>query len=150
MNLEQIEKLITLVKENDVKKFRYKDYSSEIDIDFTEPQRGGNAVQHTANVSSSESANNASQNEESAESNNTKSINASMVGTFFLQDEKELTNPIIEVGSTVNKGDVIGYIEAMKVLNEVVSDVEGTISEIVVDHGTQVEYNQTLIKVDEV
>ena len=34
MNLEQIEKLITLVKENDVKKFRYKDYSSEIDIDF--------------------------------------------------------------------------------------------------------------------
>ena len=67
MNLEQIKKLITLVKENDVKKFRYKDYSSEIDIDFTEPQRGGNAVQHTANVSSSESANNASQNEESAE-----------------------------------------------------------------------------------
>lgn len=150
MNLEQIEKLITLVKENDVKKFRYKDYNSEIDIDFTEPQRDGKAVQHTANVSSSESANNASQNEESAESNNTKSINASMVGTFFLQDEKELTNPIIEVGSTVNKGDVIGYIEAMKVLNEVVSDVEGTISEIVVEHGTQVEYNQTLIKVDEV
>ncbi|AVQ36048.1 acetyl-CoA carboxylase biotin carboxyl carrier protein [Staphylococcus kloosii] len=148
MNLEQIEKLITLVKENDVKKFRYKDYSSEIDIDFTEPQSGGNAVQHTANVSSSEGANNASQNEESAESDNTKSINASMVGTFFLQDEKELTNPIIEVGSTVNKGDVIGYIEAMKVLNEVVSDVEGTVSEIVVDHGTQVEYNQTLIKVD--
>lgn len=148
MNLEQIEKLITLVKENDVKKFRYKDYSSEIDIDFTEPQNGGNAVQHTANVSSSEGANNVSQNEESAESDNTKSINASMVGTFFLQDEKELTNPIIEVGSTVNKGDVIGYIEAMKVLNEVVSDVEGTVSEIVVDHGTQVEYNQTLIKVD--
>lgn len=148
MNLEQIEKLITLVKDNEVKKFSYKDHSSEIDIDFTEPHSSGNAVQHSANVSSTERGNNSAHNEESTEADNTKSINASMVGTFFLQDEKELTNPIIEVGSTVNKGDVIGYIEAMKVLNEVISDVEGTVSEIVVDHGTQVEYNQTLIKVD--
>ena len=71
-----------------------------------------------------------------------------MVGTFFLQDEKELTNPLIQVGDEVKKGDVVGYIEAMKVLNEVTSEVEGKISEITVEHGDNVEYNQVIIKVD--
>lgn len=148
MNLEQIEKLITLVKENDVKKFRYKDYSSEIDIDFTEPHYSGNNVQASAATQATEHDNLKNEKVDNKEANNSKTINASMVGTFFLQDEKELTNPIIEVGSKVNKGDVVGYIEAMKVLNEVVSDVEGTVTDIAVDHNTQVEYNQVLIKVN--
>ena len=45
-----------------------------------------------------------------------------MVGTFFLQDSKELTDPIIQVGDNIKSGDVIGYVEAMKVMNEVTSD----------------------------
>ena len=46
-----------------------------------------------------------------------------MVGTFFLQDSKELTDPIIQVGDNIKSGDVIGYVEAMKVMNEVTSDM---------------------------
>lgn len=70
-----------------------------------------------------------------------------MVGTFFLQDSKELTEPQIKVGDQIKSGDVIGYIEAMKVMNEVTSDVDGEVAEIVVDHGTNVEYDQVLVKV---
>ncbi len=42
----------------------------------------------------------------------------------------------MNVGDKVNKGDIIGYVEAMKVLNEVTTDVAGEITEIVADHGT--------------
>ncbi|WP_349813842.1 biotin/lipoyl-containing protein, partial [Escherichia coli] len=46
---------------------------------------------------------------------------------------------MLNVGDKVNKGDIIGYVEAMKVLNEVTTDVAGEITEIVADHGTNVE-----------
>ncbi|MDN6160038.1 MAG: acetyl-CoA carboxylase biotin carboxyl carrier protein subunit, partial [Staphylococcus equorum] len=58
-----------------------------------------------------------------------------------------LTEPIIRVGDEINKGDTIGFIEAMKVMNEVKSDVDGVVKEIVVEHGANVEYNQTIIKI---
>ena len=74
-------------------------------------------------------------------------IKSPMVGTFFLQDEKELTNPIIQVGDEIKKGDTVGYIEAMKVLNEVTSDVSGVVEEILVEHGSSVEYNQLIVNV---
>lgn len=47
----------------------------------------------------------------------------------------------MNVGDKVNKGDIIGYVEVMKVLNEVIIDVVGEIIEIVVDHGINVEYD---------
>ena len=58
-----------------------------------------------------------------------------------------LTDPQIKVGDQVKEGDIIGYIEAMKVMNEITSDVSGEVTEIVVEHGTNVEYDQVLVKV---
>lgn len=132
MNLEKVEQLIKLVKTNDVKKFTYKDFEHEISIDFTEGV--------TNNVVSNQPSN---QSNESSY----QTVKSPMVGTFFLQDEKELTNPIINIGDEIKKGDTIGYIEAMKVLNEVISDVSGVVDEILVEHGSNVEYNQQIIKV---
>lgn len=150
MNLERIEEIINLVKSNEVKKFKYKDFENEIELDFTE----GNSSQglsQTANVQSNEiaQANNESQdtNSQAQGSSDDKEIKSSMVGTFFLQDSKELTDPQIKVGDQVKEGDIIGYIEAMKVMNEVTSDVSGEVTEIVVEHGTNVEYDQVLVKV---
>lgn len=145
MNLEKIEQLIKLVKTNEVKKFTYKDFEYEISIDFTE---GGanNIVSNQPSNQSSEANSNDKSQDETPESSY-QSVKSPMVGTFFLQDEKELTNPIVKVGDEIKKGDTIGYIEAMKVLNEVTSDVSGVVDEILVDHGSNVEYNQQIIKV---
>ena len=150
MNLERIEEIINLVKSNDVKKFKYKDFENEIELDFTE----GNSSQglsQTANVQSNEmtQTNNETQdtNNQTQDSSDDKEIKSSMVGTFFLQDSKELTEPKIKVGDQVKEGDIIGYIEAMKVMNEITSDVSGEVTEIVVEHGTNVEYDQVLVKV---
>nr|WP_154837540.1 biotin/lipoyl-containing protein [Staphylococcus sp. Marseille-Q1834] len=149
MNIKKIEEVINLVKSNGVKRFKFKDNKSELELDFTE------GVQSQDNVSApSQTVQNNNTNEEtSTQSQNGSSndsaqeIKSPMVGTFFLQDSKELTEPQIKVGDQIKSGDVIGYIEAMKVMNEVTSDVDGEVAEIVVDHGTNVEYDQVLVKV---
>ena len=82
----------------------------------------------------------------SASEETSKEISSPMVGTFFLQDSKELTDPQIKVGDKVKSGDIIGYVEAMKVMNEITSDVDGEVVEIVAHHGTNVEYDQVLVK----
>lgn len=148
MNIEKIEQIIKLVKENDVKKFKYKNFEDEIEIDFTDTNHFG-----THNNQSNQSMNNNDLTASKANDNSDVSTNdyhdikSPMVGTFFLQDSKELTEPIVKVGDKVNKGDIIGYVEAMKVLNEVTTDVAGEITEIVADHGTNVEYDQVLVRI---
>ncbi|MGW9856585.1 acetyl-CoA carboxylase biotin carboxyl carrier protein [Staphylococcus hominis] len=145
MDIKKIEEVIKLVKSNDVKKFKYKDNKNEIELDFTEQSNNQN---NSAPVMQSESSSQNSNNLEDNPSNaSSKTITSPMVGTFFLQDSKELTDPIIKVGDNIKSGDVIGYVEAMKVMNEVTSDIDGKITEIVVEHGTNVEYDQVLIKV---
>ncbi|NAM82126.1 acetyl-CoA carboxylase biotin carboxyl carrier protein, partial [Staphylococcus epidermidis] len=101
-------------------------------------------IQTQATSNATPESNNASAADEAPAG---KTINAPMVGTFFLQDTKELTEPLVKVGDKVSKGDVIGYIEAMKVMNEVTSDEDGEVAAILVDHGTNVEYDQALIEV---
>lgn len=146
MNFEKIEQLIKLVKDNDMKKFKYKDYEQEIEFDFTDNQINqsvGNAATQQQGSDSQQITN----QQQTASDESVDYVKAPMVGTFFLQDEKELTNPLVNVGDEIKKGDTIGYIEAMKVLNEVTSDVEGVVDEILVSHGTTVEYDQAIIKV---
>lgn len=146
MKLEEIKDLINLVKENEVNKFKYKDEEREIELDFSTPQQAQPATQIQTHATSNPTPN----TQEATPSNEgtaDKSVNAPMVGTFFLQDTKDLTEPVVKVGDKISKGDVVGYIEAMKVMNEVTSDVEGEVTAILVDHGTNVEYDQALIEV---
>lgn len=146
MKLEEIKDLINLVKENKVNKFKYKDEVHEIELDFSSPQQTQPATQ-IQNQATSNPAPEAAQEPQADNQASGETVNAPMVGTFFLQDTKELTEPIVKVGDKVKKGDVIGYIEAMKVMNEVTSEVEGEVTDILVDHGTNVEYDQALIEV---
>lgn len=145
MDIKKIEKVIKLVKANDVKKFKYKDAHNEIELDFT----NGASQQYSQQLSQDIQQDNIKSYDEKQESisNDQQEIKSPMVGTFFLQDSKELTEPKIKVGDTVTEGDVIGYIEAMKVMNEVTTDVSGEVTEILVEHGDNVEYDQLLVRV---
>ncbi len=68
---------------------------------------------------------------------------APIVGTFFRRPAPE-ADPFVEVGSTVAAGDTLCIIEAMKNMNEVESDVAGTVSEILVQDSEAVSYDQPL------
>ena len=71
------------------------------------------------------------------------SLKSPMVGTFYRAPSPGAPS-FVEVGQTVSKGQTICIIEAMKLLNEIESDVSGTIKAILVENGQPVEYGQAL------
>ena len=84
------------------------------------------------------------QKEEKREGNIVKSP---MVGTFYLRPSPT-SNPYVEVGKDVQKGDALCIIEAMKLMNEIESEFSGKISKILVKDGTPVEYGTELFIIE--
>lgn len=75
---------------------------------------------------------------------NSRSITSPMVGTFYRAPSPGAA-PFVEVGDTVKKGQVIGIIEAMKLLNEVEADQDGVVTGFTVENGQPVEFGQPLL-----
>lgn len=78
--------------------------------------------------------------------NNMKEIKSPMVGVFYTSPSPD-ADPFVTVGQKVKKGDVVCIIEAMKLLNEITSDVDGEIVDVCVNNGDVVEFNQPLFKI---
>lgn len=74
---------------------------------------------------------------------NEKMVVSPMVGTFYAAANPNAA-PLVKVGDYVKKGDVVCIVEAMKLMNEVEAEVEGTVVEILVSNEDMVEYNQPL------
>ena len=70
-------------------------------------------------------------------------VKAPMVGTFYRAPNPG-ASPFVEVGQSVNEGEPLCIIEAMKLLNEIEADKSGVIKEILVENGEPVEYGQPL------
>lgn len=71
-------------------------------------------------------------------------ITSPMVGTFYRAPSPGAA-PFVDVGDTVKKGQVIGIIEAMKLLNEVEADQDGVVKAFAVENGQPVEFGQPLV-----
>lgn len=71
-------------------------------------------------------------------------VKAPIVGTYYSKPGPDKA-PFVEVGSTVKKGDVLMIIESMKLMNEVQSDFDGVVKEILVSDGTAVEFDQPVM-----
>ncbi|MFY2152343.1 acetyl-CoA carboxylase biotin carboxyl carrier protein [Mammaliicoccus sciuri] len=136
MNIEKIEELIKLMKQNQVNYMKYKDETVEVELD----------LKSTSNNVTTTPVNNVEENTPtSKQEEQLNTIEAEILGTFYLQDEETLQNPLVKVGDEVKKGQVVGYIESMKMLNEVISEYDGIVNDIQINHGDPVEYGQTII-----
>ena len=71
-------------------------------------------------------------------------ISSPMVGTYYSAPSPS-AKPFVTVGQHVNKGDTVGIIEAMKIMNQIESDQSGTVVGILVKDGEAVEFGQALI-----
>lgn len=80
--------------------------------------------------------------EESAESN-LHTVRSPIVGTFYRAPAPD-ADPYVQVGDVVSVGTVLCIVEAMKLMNEIESDVNGKVVKILVENGKPVEYNQPL------
>lgn len=98
------------------------------------------AKEKAENVEVKESELSLSKSIEKVEGNVVKSP---MVGTFYLKSSST-AEAFVEVGSKVNKGDILCLIEAMKLMNEIESEFDGKIVEILVKDGEMVDYGKPL------
>jgi len=74
-------------------------------------------------------------------------IKSSMIGTFYRSSSPE--NPsFVNIGDSIKEGDTICIIEAMKLFNEIESEVSGTIVKVLIDDATPIEFDQPLFLVD--
>lgn len=71
-------------------------------------------------------------------------IKAPMVGTFYRASSPE-SPPFVEVGQIIEPGQVICIIEAMKLMNEIKSEIKGKVAEVLVENAEPVEYGQTML-----
>lgn len=74
-------------------------------------------------------------------------LTSPMVGTFYRAPSPG-ADPFVKVGDTVKKGQVVCIIEAMKLLNEVEADMDGTVKEVCVENGQPVEFGQSLFIIE--
>lgn len=82
-----------------------------------------------------------------AGSGNLVDITSPMVGTFYRAPAPDAP-PYVDTGSSVSQGDTLCIIEAMKLMNELESEVSGKIVEILVENAQPVEYGQVLFRLD--
>lgn len=74
-------------------------------------------------------------------------VKSPIIGTLYRKPSPDKA-PFVEVGSTISKGDVVCVIEAMKLFNEIESEVSGKIVKVLVDDASPVEFDQPLFLVD--
>jgi acetyl-CoA carboxylase biotin carboxyl carrier protein len=75
-------------------------------------------------------------------------VNSPMVGTYYAASSPGAA-PYVQVGDRVNEGDTLCIIEAMKMMNQIESDVSGVIKSIRIQNGEPVEFGQTLFVIDQ-
>lgn len=74
-------------------------------------------------------------------------VKSPMVGTFYVSSTPG-GKPLAEVGTVVKEGDAVCIIEAMKIMNEIESDLDGTVTRILCENGQAVEFGQPLFELE--
>ena len=162
MDLTLIKKLVKLLSESDVDEIEIEEEGKKIRV-AKHAQRGG-AVQmaapaqwvaeaprpaavQAAPVAAPAAAPDPAAAPAAPVAANIHQIKSPIVGTFYRQPAPDAA-PFVQVGSTIQPGNVLCIIEAMKLMNEIEADVAGKIVRILVENGQPVEYDQVLFEVE--
>ena len=140
MQIDEIIKLIETVSKNDVDTLNYATDSEKIVIKKNKKKFVTGEIQATP-VLQSVSFEAVSEKENTKVSGHT--VTSPLVGTFYSAPSPDAPS-FVNVGDRVKKGQVIGIIEAMKLMNELESDFDGVIKEILVKDEDVVEFGQPL------
>lgn len=146
MDIRKVKKLMELLEQSGMAEIEIKEGEESVKI-----SRFGNAPLMTPIVSQQPAAMVTPSQVESTTTAANKSsevsgdlISSPMVGTYYSAPSPS-AKPFVTVGQHVNKGDTIGIIEAMKIMNQIEADHSGTVVEILVKDGEAVEFGQALI-----
>ena len=153
LTIDEMTTLIKAVSDSNLDSFDYKEGSFSISlhaskglIQATQIQSGNVAAISVPDISMAmaQAAETASGTEEDDE--NVFVIKSPLVGTFYAAPAAD-SAPFVKIGDRVKKGQTLAIVEAMKMMNEIESDCDGMISEILVNNGEAVEFGQPLFKI---
>ena len=150
MNLKEIREMINLMNEHDLTEMEIEREGQKIKLKKASAEMPAVVanVPPTYRPPAEAPAAGASPAQEGGASDpNAKEIKSPMVGTFYRAPSPEAP-PFAEVGQTVEVGQVVCIVEAMKLMNEIKSEVKGKITEILVDNAQPVEFGQALFIVE--
>ena len=148
---EQLHRLLEALGESDIQEFRLEGDDFRLEIRRNLPAQAVMAPVMPAPVAAAApvaaSAEPASAPPAStATRSDLLEVTAPMVGTFYRAPAPG-EPPFVEVGTRINVGQAVCILEAMKLMNELESEVGGEVVEILVDNGTPVEFGQVLMRV---
>lgn len=149
MEYNHILELIKTVSESNLTNFHYEEGNVKIhmssgDVVMMDP--GFTTTVNAEAVAQPVSEEASAADKKSAVANG-KTINSPLVGTFYAAPSED-AEPFVKVGDRVKKGQIIAIVEAMKLMNEIESEYDGVITEILVDNASGVEYGEALFVVE--
>ncbi len=146
-DLERIKQLIDVMRENDLVELQIEHDDDKIVLKRAQPQPAVSALPMIRPESYAASETPAGANlPPVAKQEDLVEIKSPIVGTFYATPSPD-SEAYVEVGSAVDPQTVVCIIEAMKVMNEIKAETEGTIVEVLVTNGQAVEFGQVLFKV---
>ena len=154
MNVEEIKELMALFNESNMTEFLLSNEEFEVQFSKREeyPQVVSNAVAPVANVASSVEAapvsvpSSAGTQEAPQVATDAKYITSPIVGVVYLQSSPD-ADPFVQVGKQITSNDTVCIVEAMKIMNEIKSDFNGEVVEVLVENGQMVDFGQKLFAI---
>ena len=145
MYIKEIKDMINLLNENSLTELEVEKDGVRIRLKKGSGGAYENAVEYTVPSAQQHSEKPAAP--EKIEKRNIVEIKAPMVGTFYKSPSPE-ASPYVNIGDSIEPGQVICIIEAMKLMNEIKSEVKGKIVEIRADNAEPVEFGQALFIIE--
>ena len=152
MDLRKLKKLIDLVEESGISELELTEGEESVRISrqgqaVQQPQQYTIPQQPAPLIQSDTTTPTANVVKEDVVQESDNALTSPMVGTFYRSSSPE-ADPYVEVGSTVKKGDTLCIVEAMKLLNEIEADRDGTIKKILVENAQPVEFGEPLFIIE--
>ncbi|MDQ8204781.1 acetyl-CoA carboxylase biotin carboxyl carrier protein [Pelagicoccus sp. SDUM812003] len=151
MDIKEIKQIVDLMKKSDLTEFSVEEENFKLQI--KRATESANAPQIVSYAPAPAAAAPAAPAPETAPApapsaaveDNSKYITSPMVGTFYTAPSPD-SSAFVKVGDSVEAESVVCIIEAMKIMNEIQSELKGTIAEILVENGQPVEFGQRLFR----
>ena len=148
MEFENILKLIDSVSASKLDSFVYEQNGTKIRLEKKKQKIQLNGTPDLAMESAAICAEEAMTDTDTGTQKSGKTITSSLVGVFYAATSED-ADPFVKVGDPVKKGQVVGIVEAMKLMNEITSDCDGVVREVCVENAEAVEYGQPLFVIEE-
>ena len=144
MNIKQIRELAQILSQNELNSLEIVEGDTRIRM-----ERGGaeevHKVQSVPAAPAAAQVPEAEERDAGVDFNRLTEVKSPLVGVFYAAPSPE-AEPYVKIGSTVKKGEVLCIVEAMKLMNEIVAEQDGTVVDVCAHNGDVVEYGQTLFK----